>query len=210
MPRDEEALARRVAREARRAASRVRENGDGAESDGGNLADPVRAAREAAAAAAVGAAVGALRAISAKRGEAAAPDESIESDEPDEEDELEPEDEPEEEDDEREPEPVAETEQRPRADVRRREGARLEQVAQAVQAAREQLQGLTGSEAEMVSSFGRTRDGWRVTLEVVEVRRIPETTDVLASYEVELDENGDLVALERIRRYQRSEALDGS
>jgi hypothetical protein len=79
-----------------------------------------------------------------------------------------------------------------------------------VQAAREQLRQLNGSVAEAVSSFARTRDGWRVTLEVVEVRRIPETTDVLASYAVELDGDGDLMAYERVRRYQRSEALGDS
>ena len=49
-----------------------------------------------------------------------------------------------------------------------------------------------------------------ISSKVVEVRRIPETTDVLASYAVELDENGDLIAFERVRRYQRSEALDGT
>ena len=79
-----------------------------------------------------------------------------------------------------------------------------------MQAAREQLRQLSGTEAETVSSFAHTRDGWRVTLEVVEVRRIPETTDVLASYAVELDDDGNLVAYERVRRYQRSEALEGS
>ena len=61
-----------------------------------------------------------------------------------------------------------------------------------------------------MSSFGRTRDGWRVTLEVLELRRVPETTDVLASYLVELDRDGNLVAYERLHRYHRSEAQDGA
>src|SRR5205085_489317 len=88
-------------------------------------------------------------------------------------------------------------------DRRERKAADLGQVERAVQAAREQLRQLSGTEAETVSSFAHTRDGWRVTLEVVEVRRIPETTDVLASYAVELDDDGNLVAYERVRRYQR-------
>ena len=95
-------------------------------------------------------------------------------------------------------------------DRRERKAADLGQVERAVQAAREQLRQLSGTEAETVSSFAHTRDGWRVTLEVVEVRRIPETTDVLASYAVELDDDGNLVAYERVRHYQRSEALVGS
>jgi hypothetical protein len=44
------------------------------------------------------------------------------------------------------------------------------------------------------------------TLEVVEVSRIPETTDVLASYELELDENLGLRSYRQVRRYSRSQA----
>jgi hypothetical protein len=71
--------------------------------------------------------------------------------------------------------------------------------------AREQLRGLRGAEAEAVSSISRTADGWRIGLEVVEVRRIPESTDVLATYEVELDPDGSLLGFERTGRYYRSE-----
>jgi hypothetical protein len=45
-----------------------------------------------------------------------------------------------------------------------------------------------------------------VTLEVVELRRIPESTDVLASYEVELDGDGNFLSFERGGRYSRSQA----
>ena len=215
MGRDDDALVRRAAREARRAAMRVREtargdddagNEDGAGAQDGAV-DPMRAAREAARAAAVGAAVGAVRAFTSRQHDddddddpelAAMPDDAVDEEPP------------------REPEPEAE--QEPPAEARRqssrdsrpREGADRGQVERFIDTAREQLRQLFGTEPEGVSSFGRTRDGWRVTLEVVEVRRIPETTDVLASYEVELDRDGDLIAFERVRRYQRSEALDGS
>jgi hypothetical protein len=72
--------------------------------------------------------------------------------------------------------------------------------------AREILQQLRGVEPESVSSLRRTESGWRVGLEVVELRRIPESTDVLASYEVELDADGGLIRFERGRRYHRSQA----
>ena len=55
----------------------------------------------------------------------------------------------------------------------------------------------------------RTSNGWKVTLEVVELRRIPESTDVLASYEVELDGDGKLLGFERGGRYTRSQAEAG-
>jgi hypothetical protein len=60
-----------------------------------------------------------------------------------------------------------------------------------------------------VSAVSRTPHGWRVALEVVELRRIPDSTDVLASYEVELDGDGKFLGFERGRRYNRSQADGG-
>jgi hypothetical protein len=77
--------------------------------------------------------------------------------------------------------------------------------------ARELLRSVRGVEAESVSGIGRTSsNGWKVTLEVVELRRIPESTDVLASYEVELDGDGGFLGFSRGRRYSRSQAEDGA
>jgi len=42
-----------------------------------------------------------------------------------------------------------------------------------------------------------------VLVEVVEVRRIPDTTDVLALYEVTVDDDGALEGYRRRRRYVR-------
>jgi len=78
-----------------------------------------------------------------------------------------------------------------------------------VERAREQLRDLRGADAETVSSIRRTSDGWRVGLDVVEVHRIPESTDVLATYELDLDEEGNLITFERTARYHRSEADRG-
>ena len=72
----------------------------------------------------------------------------------------------------------------------------------ALEAAR-QLLALTGKEAEGVTSLQRTEDGWQVQVEVVEVRRIPDTTDVLAIYELDVDEQGALEGYRRVRRYAR-------
>jgi hypothetical protein len=38
------------------------------------------------------------------------------------------------------------------------------------------------------------------------VKRVPDSTDVLATYAVELDGEGRLVRYERLRRYYRSQA----
>jgi Gas vesicle synthesis protein GvpO len=67
----------------------------------------------------------------------------------------------------------------------------------------EQLLTLTGRDVEGVTGLERSDDGWKVQVEVVEVRRIPDTTDVLALYEVQVDEDGDLESYRRLKRYTR-------
>ena len=62
---------------------------------------------------------------------------------------------------------------------------------------------LTGRQPEGVTSLQRGDPGWIVGVEVVETRRIPETTDILAVYEAELDTDGELVTYRRIDRYAR-------
>ena len=69
--------------------------------------------------------------------------------------------------------------------------------------AAQQLLELTGRATEGVTALEKNDDGWRVTVEVVEVRRIPNTTDVLALYEIDADDKGNLEAYRRIRRYVR-------
>ncbi|MBD0330261.1 MAG: gas vesicle protein [Thermoleophilia bacterium] len=75
-----------------------------------------------------------------------------------------------------------------------------------VQRAKEQIEELTGRRAESVSALERADDGWRVSLELVELARIPSSTDVLATYELLLDADGEVVGYSRGRRYHRSQA----
>lgn len=72
----------------------------------------------------------------------------------------------------------------------------------ATEAARQLLE-LTGKAAEGVTSMERTEDGWRIQVEVLEMRRIPETTDVLAIYEIDTDDKGEIEGYRRLRRYVR-------
>jgi hypothetical protein len=71
------------------------------------------------------------------------------------------------------------------------------------QEALRQLIELVGKEAEGVAGLERSDDGWRVLVEMVEVRRIPSTTDVMSLYEVNVDEGGALEGYRRLRRYAR-------
>jgi hypothetical protein len=104
---------------------------------------------------------------------------------------------------EREP-PDAEEDADPNADLRDAGDARSD-VRDVVPRARSQLIELLGRDAESVSGIVRANGHWSVTLEVVEVRRVPESTDVLASYEVVLDDDGNVARLQRTHRYRRSQ-----
>jgi hypothetical protein len=75
-----------------------------------------------------------------------------------------------------------------------------------VRKTREQFQELTGHEPESVSGLSQVENGWRVDVEVVELRRIPDTASLLATYRVTTDDAGDVVGHERVRRYSRGQA----
>ena len=70
-------------------------------------------------------------------------------------------------------------------------------------AAAEQLTELTGRRPEVVVGVERNDDGWQVELEVVESRRIPDSTDILATYRVQVDEDGEMLGYYRAQRYVR-------
>jgi Gas vesicle synthesis protein GvpO len=81
-------------------------------------------------------------------------------------------------------------------------------AAKAGQAALRQIAELTGKESEGVTGVEPADDGWVVGVEVVEDRRIPSSTDILATYETELDMDGELVSYRRVRRYPRGRGDD--
>jgi hypothetical protein len=72
--------------------------------------------------------------------------------------------------------------------------------------ARTQLAELTGMTAESVSSFEQTDDGWSLEIEVLELTRVPDTMSLMASYQVDLDPDGQLTGYRRVRRYERGRA----
>ena len=80
---------------------------------------------------------------------------------------------------------------------------------QLLDVAREQVAEVTGQPVETVSGLHRNGEGtWIVNVEVLEMRRVPSTMDLLASYEVTLSEDGDLLGFERRRRYHRAAVDD--
>jgi hypothetical protein len=86
--------------------------------------------------------------------------------------------------------------ERPAAAIRAAAAARL---------AAENVAEFTGRDPENVVAIDRRDGEWYVDVEVVESHRIPDTTDVLAIYEVRLDRDGDLLSYRRTRRYARGQ-----
>jgi hypothetical protein len=71
--------------------------------------------------------------------------------------------------------------------------------------AKEQLTALTGLKASTVSSLSHNEEGWHIIADLIELKRIPEASDILATYEVTLDEKGNLLSYQRTRRYTRGQ-----
>jgi len=78
-------------------------------------------------------------------------------------------------------------------------------LSQLGQRALDELEALVGCPAEGVTAISRVDDGWRAMVDVLELERVPETTDVLASYEVTFDADGQVTGYRRTRRFLRSQ-----
>ncbi|NUT47775.1 MAG: gas vesicle protein [Saccharothrix sp.] len=89
----------------------------------------------------------------------------------------------------------------------RRQGPNAARVAAR---AREHIGELTGKGVLGVTSVAPAENGgWAVEVDVVEDRRVPSSSDMLATYAVDLDHDGDLVSYRRVRRYLRGLADQG-
>ncbi len=81
-------------------------------------------------------------------------------------------------------------------------------ASEVARAARHEIHELTGRQIEGVTSVQRGDNGWRVGVEVVESHRIPDTTDILAVYEADIDESGELAGYRRVERYARGKGYE--
>ncbi len=66
-----------------------------------------------------------------------------------------------------------------------------------IESAKKQLADLTGFKSPAGIGLKKEKEGWMVTIEVVEKNSIPEGMDVLGTYEVQLDVKGGLLGYER-------------
>ena len=73
----------------------------------------------------------------------------------------------------------------------------------------ETVKELTEYTPEAVSGLQWDGETWLVTVDVCELERVPSTTDLLATYVVQLDDRGGLLGYKRSRRFLRGQAEEG-
>lgn len=96
-----------------------------------------------------------------------------------------------------------------REDVAEREATRRPaRLADVMAVARREFETITGRQVEAVSSVHRRDDGWTLCLEVVELRRVPDSTSILGTYETMVDGDGSVIEYERTARYHRNQASE--
>jgi hypothetical protein len=81
-------------------------------------------------------------------------------------------------------------------------------VGTLIEKARKELSKLIGLTAS--STVGVTKDekGWNISIEMVEKRSIPDQMDILALYEVLLDEDGNILNFERKSMRRRMDSME--
>lgn len=96
-----------------------------------------------------------------------------------------------------------------RSNTNRRNGSDQNRLSgrEVIERVREDFPQLLGRPIESVLGLERGEDdGWNVMVQVVELSRIPHSTDVLGAYAVTIDREGELIGWRRSRRYHRNQA----
>ena len=68
-----------------------------------------------------------------------------------------------------------------------------------------QMAAITGLTPDTISRLDRAEDGWSISIDMLEHRSIPRTQDLLASFEVKLDDDGQVTSWHRIGRFVRGQ-----
>jgi len=74
--------------------------------------------------------------------------------------------------------------------------------------AKRQLAEVTGfSPVAAVGGF-KDEEGWHISVDMLEMARLPEATDIIGTYEVLLDQGGNMVKFEKKRARLRGEPYE--
>ena len=76
-------------------------------------------------------------------------------------------------------------------------------IPKLVERAREDLSSLTGLELGSTLSVTKDEQGWRVQVEMVEKKSLPDGMDILATYEALMDDQGEMIEFKRAAMRKR-------
>jgi len=76
-------------------------------------------------------------------------------------------------------------------------------IHQLIEKAREEISRVTGLELSTTLATAKDERGWHVTIEMIEKHSIPDQMDILATYDVILDDDANLVEFNRRKLRKR-------
>lgn len=77
-----------------------------------------------------------------------------------------------------------------------------------VNRAKEELSSITGLQPSTVLGIEKEADNWRVSIEMIEKKSIPDLMDILGNYEVHLDSDGQVLGFNRISLRKRGDIVE--
>jgi hypothetical protein len=78
-------------------------------------------------------------------------------------------------------------------------------ATEVLERARKEFVKLGKKPADSVTGLSKTSGGWSISLEALERKAIPDTMDVLGLYELCMDDEGNLLSLDRKKLRKRGE-----
>jgi hypothetical protein len=81
------------------------------------------------------------------------------------------------------------------------------QIHQLIEIAREELSKVTGLELSTTLGASKDERGWRISMEMIEKHSIPDQMDILAVYDVILDDDGKIVEFNRASLRKRVDTV---
>ena len=81
------------------------------------------------------------------------------------------------------------------------------QIHQLIEIAREELSRVTGLELSTTLGASKDERGWRISMEMIEKHSIPDQMDILAVYDVILDDDGKIVEFNRTSLRKRVDTV---
>lgn len=82
---------------------------------------------------------------------------------------------------------------------------RVPRLVDIIEGAKLQLSSIVSSQIDGVTGVKKVDDGWELLITLIELTRIPSSSDVLAEYAVSLDGTGEIISYKQVQRFLRNQ-----